>query len=551
MRRFYSYLLLSSLLLLFLSCSSTQDKTTEDINEGTTAETQLGNIDFEVTGSEKAKPHFEKGLLLLHSFEYDDAREAFQEAQKVDSTFAMAYWGEAMTHNHSLWQQQDRESALAALNRLAPDAESRMAFVNTDLEKDFLNAIEILFGEGTKYERDQAYKNQMEKLTKKYPEHHEVSAFYAISLLGAARNGRDEELYGKSAKIAQGIIAENPQHPGALHYLIHSYDDPGHAYLAKNAADNYSKVAPDAAHALHMPSHIYVALGRWDDVVNSNIASWNASIKRMKAKGLEKDARSYHALNWLQYGFLQRGEVERATPLLEEMIKYAEMDSSSRARSYLLMMKGGHLIETEDWNGAFANIEINVADLNITGQAEYDFLEGMKAYHKKDNTQLTAIIKKMSEARQLASSIVGDQGFAMCSAGGYAGRPPNQLDIDMAHIMEMELQAYLADLKGKVDAAKEWFEKGIELEEQLSYSFGPPDVLKPVHEAYGEYLLKNRETEEALAVFQKALEVQPRRLRSLRGKQKAAKMLGNERLLLEANEELEVSLSEKERATIL
>ncbi|MEL6945722.1 MAG: hypothetical protein AAFO82_23955, partial [Bacteroidota bacterium] len=321
-------------------------------------ESQLGAVNFEVTGSEEAKPYFEKGLLLLHSFEYADAREAFQAAKKVDSTFAMAYWGEAMTHNHSLWQQQDREEALEVLNNLAPSSEERMALLETDLEKDFFKGIEILFGEGTKYERDQAYKDYMEQLTEKYPDHHEVSAFYAISLLGAARNGRDEELYDKSAKIAQGIIAENPQHPGALHYLIHSYDDPGHAYLAKNAADNYSKVAPDAAHALHMPSHIYVALGRWDDVVTSNIASWNASVKRMKAKGLDKDAKSYHALNWLQYGLLQRGEVESATPLLESMVEYAKMDSSSRARSYLLLMKGGHLVETEDWGGEFADIVI-------------------------------------------------------------------------------------------------------------------------------------------------------------------------------------------------
>ncbi|MEN0045478.1 MAG: hypothetical protein AAF806_00320 [Bacteroidota bacterium] len=548
MRRFFLLTTLTLITSLLISCTSNE---TSEQTKTTSNETQLGDINFEVTGNKAAKPHFEKGLLLLHSFEYEDAREAFKEAQKVDSTFAMAYWGEAMTHNHSLWQQQDREAALNALNRLAPSAKSRMAFVETDLEKDFLTAIEILFGEGTKYERDQAYKNYMEKLTKKYPEHHEVSAFYAISLLGAARNGRDEELYGKSAKIAQGIIAENPQHPGALHYLIHSYDDPGHAYLAKNAADNYSKVAPDAAHALHMPSHIYVALGRWDDVVTSNIASWNASVKRMKAKGLEKDAKSYHALNWLQYGFLQRGEIERATPLLESMMDFTKMDSSSRARSYLLMMKGGHLVETEDWDGAFADIEIDVEDLNILARAEYDFLEGMKAYHQKDKVQLKVIIKEMSDARQLASSIVGDQGFSMCSAGGYAGRPPNKMDIDMANIMEMELQAYLADLNGKTESAKQWLREGIALEEILNYSFGPPDVLKPVHEAYGEYLLKNGEAEEALAVFQKALEVQPRRLRSLRGKQKAAELVGNETLLLEAKEELAVSLSEKERATIL
>ncbi|MEM9888952.1 MAG: AAA family ATPase, partial [Bacteroidota bacterium] len=455
------------LLFVFLlfACAEKQDQAAASQKE--TADAQLGEISLEVTGAAAAKPHFEKGLLLLHSFEYEDAREAFQAAQAVDSTFAMAYWGEAMTHNHSLWQQQDKEKALVVLNQLASDAESRAALVETELERDFLTAIEILYGEGTKYERDVAYKNYMERLSKKYPNQHEVAAFYAISLLGAARNGRDKILYDKSAKIAKGIIEENPNHPGALHYLIHSYDDPLHAFMATNAADNYSKVAPDAAHALHMPSHIYIALGRWNDVVNSNIASWNASVKRMENKGLKDNARSLHALNWLQYGFLQRGEVERATPLLRKVVEYAKTDSSTRTRSYLLAMKGGHLAETEDWKGEFANLEIDVSDLNILSKAGYAFLEGMKAYHQKEETALVEIIEEMKQARNLAVSVVGDQGFAMCSAGGYAGRPPNQLDVDMAHIIELELKAYLADLNGKTEQANQYFEEGMAIEEGL------------------------------------------------------------------------------------
>jgi len=345
------------LFILFISIFSCSDS--EKSTEKTT-ETQLGDIDFKVTGLAEAQPYFEKGLLLLHSFEYEDARAEFLKAQEIDSTFAMAYWGESMTYNHSLWQRQEQEKAIAALQKLAPDSETRAALLKTDIEADFFKAVEILFGEGTKYDRDVAYKNFMESLTQKYPESHEVSAFYAISLLGSSRNGRNEELYNKSARIAQSIIKENPQHPGALHYLIHSFDDPEHAHLAKAAADSYSKVAPDAAHALHMPSHIYVALGKWDEVVTSNIASWNASIKRLQRKEITDKGGSYHAYNWLQYGFLQKGETEAATDLLNGMVTYYGDEPDKKEKSYLLAMKGAHMVETNTWEGDLAEIEVDV-----------------------------------------------------------------------------------------------------------------------------------------------------------------------------------------------
>jgi len=264
------YLIFLSIISLIFACSpATQQGETTDTSENTAnnSESQLGDIQLKVTGTEAAQPHFEKGLLLLHSFEYEDAREAFLAAQEEDPKFAMAYWGEAMTFHHSLWLRQEKDKAVAALEKLAPSKEERIQLTGTELEKDFMTGAEILFGEGTKVERDVAYKNHMEKLTTKYPKNHEVSALYAISLLGATGEGRDNEIYGKSAKIAQGIIKENPNHPGALHYLIHAFDDPEHAPLAKLAADSYSKVAPDAAHALHMPSHIYVSMGLWDEVV--------------------------------------------------------------------------------------------------------------------------------------------------------------------------------------------------------------------------------------------------------------------------------------------
>ncbi len=541
-------LILLAALLFLISCRKTKNDNPQLTNS---ASSELGVINFKVSGSDEAQLHITKGLLLLHSFEYADARTEFLQAQELDSTCAMAYWGEAMTFNHSLWQNQDKDMAVAALEKLAPDAQARDVLVRTELEKELFQGAEILFGKGNKYERDIAYKDFMKNLVNKYPDHHEVSAFYAISLLGASRNGRDEELYAKCARIAQGIMDENANHPGALHYLIHSYDDPLHAHLAEKAADSYAKVAPDATHALHMPSHIYMALGKWNDVVTCNIASWNASVKRMQRKELGGDAKSYHAFSWLHYALLQRGETGLARGLLTQMMEYTAEIPSKGARGYLLAMKGGHMVGTNTWDDEFANTEVDTEDLNITKRAGNNFLEGMTAYHKKDVNKLTEIIEGMRKEREKAQYLVGEKGFAMCKTGGFESRLPDQLDINIAHVMELQLRAYESSMNGTNALALEWFEKAIQMDETLSYSFGPPAILKPAHEAYAEWLLENGQQEKALAIFDKALERQPRRLLSLSGRKRAAELLKKKAIIAKTNTELETSLAEKERAAIL
>ncbi|MDN3724870.1 hypothetical protein QRD02_10785 [Aequorivita sp. SDUM287046] len=305
----------------------------------------LGVVNLTVTGKKSALPHFEKGLLLLHSFEYEDAREAFKNAQKEDTSMAMAYWGEAMTYNHSLWQEQDFEAATAALFQLNEIDLQK----STQLEQDLIASVQLLYRQKTaKNDRDVAYSEFMEKLYNKYPDNHEVAAFYALSLLGAVPEGRDDFMYGKGAKIAQGILMENANHPGALHYLIHSYDDPNHATLALDAANTYSKVAPDAGHALHMPSHIYVAMGMWDEVISSNIASYEASINRMEQKNLDGNARGYHAFHWLQYGYLQKENYEEAKNMVLKMQGFVSENPSKPARAHLVFLKGTYLNETDD-----------------------------------------------------------------------------------------------------------------------------------------------------------------------------------------------------------
>ena len=181
--------------------------------------------------------------MYLHSFEYEDAAEAFQKAQKIDPGFVMAYWGEAMTYNHPLWREQNFEKGNAILNQLAPTPGERIAKAKTELEKDFIKGVNILYGTGNKTERDSSYAAFMEKLYQKYPGNNEVASFYSLSLIGKAVAGRQTKVFEQAANIAKEVIERNPLHPGALHYIIHAYDDPEHATLALSTADKYAKVA--------------------------------------------------------------------------------------------------------------------------------------------------------------------------------------------------------------------------------------------------------------------------------------------------------------------
>ncbi|MCF8245856.1 MAG: hypothetical protein K9J37_06750 [Saprospiraceae bacterium] len=480
----------------------------------------LGDLRFSYTGATEAMPLFTKGLKLLHNFEFEDAATAFQEAQKIDSTFAMAYWGEAMTYNHPLWAQVDKEKALEALNRLSPTAGERQAKAKTQLEKDFLQSLEILYGEGTKNERDSAYSQHLGKMYAAHPGNEEVAAFYALSILGAVPVGRDVAAYERSAAIVKGIIEENPNHPGALHYLIHSYDDPHHADLALEAAHSYSTVAADAAHALHMPSHIFLAEGMWDEVIERNIASWKASQQRMRDKKLTVDAQSYHAFAWLMYGYLQKENFKEASRMVAEMKKYMDESPAKPGRSYFVSMKGAYLTHTADWNSDIANYDIKTDDLGIVSKSQYAFTEGMKAFLKKDAAGLKTILANMEEERKKAANLVTTKGLAMCSGPSIASAP-DQLDIDRANVMAMQLRSLESQLQGKNTEAEKWLRTATQLEGSLDYDSGPPSILKSSFEMYGEWLLQNNKPKEALDQFNVALERGPKRLLASKGKLEA------------------------------
>jgi tetratricopeptide (TPR) repeat protein len=470
------------------------------------AQDYLGVVQLEVTGKEEALPYFEKGLLLLHSFEYADSREAFTKASEADPDMAMAYWGQAMTHNHSLWHEQDYEAGMKAIRKLEKIDLTKV----TELERDFVSAVRVLYAsDSVKSVRDKNYASEMQRLSVKYPDNHEISAFYSLALLGSVDDGRDEQVYGQGAVIAKGILEENPNHPGALHYLIHSYDDPEHAKFALNAADSYAVVAPDASHALHMPSHIYVALGMWNEVVSSNENSYQASLNRMERKGLGNDARGYHAYHWLEYGYLQQGRKEDARKLVFDMAKYAGETPSIRARTHLVFLKGTYLVETEEWTGEIADIPVEIDDLSVSTRSKYRFIEGMKAFSTGDQEALRMQIEDLKKDHQKESYLVTYDSATFCSGASRGETTPSMLL--ETEITMHQLIALSAWLQEDPEKTEQHLKKSIEFQERLSYSYGPPEIQKPTHELYADWLVSVGRDQEARVQYEKALERAPKR----------------------------------------
>ncbi len=499
--------------ILFAACNSGSEQQSDT----------LGEIELKVTGKEAAQANFKKGLLLLHSFEFDDAEDEFNKAIKIDKDFVMAYWGVAMSHNHPLWDFQAYDKAKAILNNLAPTPAARIEKAKTELEKDLINSVNILYGKGTKVERDSSYAVYFGELYKKYKGNNEVTAFYSLALLGSVPVGRNVKIYEKAAELAKEVLKTNPKHPGALHYLIHAYDDPQHAALAVKTADSYSVVAPSAGHALHMPTHIYLALGMWDKVISSNIDSWKAGEERKVRKQLTNDELNYHAYHWLMYGYLQNKEPEKAKQILDSMMKFTNEVASKRAREYLVYQKATYLVETNDYKNAVCDLTIKQEDMNIVSRAMDYYVNGIKCYKMKDEKKLSQIVSNLTGAILIDEERVGNSTGAVC---GVVKSPiPNSLDLQQAQVMLLELNAKLSCLNNDNTSADKFFKKAVDLESGISYAYGPPTIVKPSSEIYGEWLLEVNRPSEALEQFEYSLKTTPGRLLSIQGKEKAIAMV--------------------------
>ncbi len=504
-------------LLVLVSCQTPPDAATE---------ANLGSLHHQFSISDLASESFEHGLLLLHSFEYDDAREAFQEALEADDTEVMAYWGEAMSHYKALWGLQDIDAGRKVMSQLGATRDLRLDKAENELERDFWMGVELLYGDGELADRNIAYSEHMGKLHDKYPKNQEVAAFYALGLMWSVPVGRDADVFNKSAQVVAGILEENPNHPGALHYMIHAYDDPDYAQLAINAANLYSKVAPDATHALHMPSHIYLALGMWKEVAASNEASYEASINRIERKGLGDAARGYHSYSWLHYAYLQQERRVDANKLLKDMADYTKRSPTQQARAYWIAMINARLTSLGTWNEDITPMVVSRQDLGLTSKAGFRFFQGHMAYLSDDSAAISLQMDSLDNEIAAAELLVTSDGITLCSAGTtrYA---PNRTDIQRATVMMHQLAAFKALVEKDSGSAEESMLAATSLEATTGYSFGPPEITYPSYEQYGYWLLTQDRPKDALEQFENGLERTPKRTKALRGKLMALEALGN------------------------
>ena len=445
-----------------------------------------------------------------------------------------------MCHYKALWRLQNTDNGKAVLARLGDSKEARMAAIEDELEKDMWEIVEIMYGAGDFETRNMLIKSHLSALHRKYPDHQEIAAFYALSLVWATEHyGDGSDDLRLAASIADKIIEVNPLHPGALHYKIHALDGPVSAKDALDAADAYAEVAADAAHALHMPSHIYLALGQWDGVVSSNDRSYKASVKRMEDLELSDGARGYHSLAWWHYGLLQQGRYDEAEVLLNEMLTYVPNDPTKGARTYLLGMQSSHVAErgkVDEQTPIDLDVEVN--DLNIISKAARSFLRAQFAFTNKDSAVLDEEADWLSSKIYMDSLNIQDSGIAMCAAGNsrYAASPNS---IKMAQVVLYQIEGFKALLDNDTDLFEAKMQKATALEDDTDFPTGPPKITKPSYEQYGEWLLTVDRFEDAQVQFENALVRMPRRAKSLEGKVAALQGLEQADKALKVQDELE------------
>ncbi len=492
-----------AILILLGSAAACHDRHGAAAPDSSSAGDSIGSIDFRTSASGEAQEHFLRGVAILHSFGYKQAREEFQKAQELDPDFAMAYWGETFCYNHPLLAERDLESPREVLARLGATPEERASKAPTQREKDFLAAVEVLFGEGEAGDRRIAYMGAMEGMYEAYPEDREVAAFYALSLLAAVGPMKDDtyRLSVRAGAIARDLFEENPNHPGAAHYTIHAFDDPVHAPLALEAAWRYSEIAPAVSHARHMPTHIFIQHGMWQQVSEQNVSAHQAAVDLWEPGDSVSDM--VHALDWGHYGDLQRGDLEHARQWMETLDQVViDSDGAARAVSTVPLLRARYIVETEQWETAPVTDESTRPELLATG--------------------LSAVVAGDLALAREAAARLDELGSETSSDRSTFQRGPAP-----ARVAQREVAALIALAETEVETAMSLLDEGLELAEEMGPPRGSATPVKPIHELYGEVLLSLRRADEAIELFEASLLRTPNRPRSLLGLARAHSAAGN------------------------
>lgn len=469
---------------------------------------KLGKVNFPVSCNPSVQPQFSSAVAMLHSFWYEKASETFGAVAENDPSCGMAYWGIAMTYYHQLWSApgpMDLKAGGSALEK------ATAAGAKTQRERDYIATLATFYKDSDKLDhrtRALAYEKAMDQLRARYPDDHEAAILAALALIGTALPTDKTYVNQKKAgAILEPLFAEQPDHPGIAHYLIHTYDYPPLADRALDAARLYSMIAPDSSHALHMPSHIFTRLGLWQESIVANLAS-AASAQRNNEPGNE-----LHAKDYLIYAYLQGAQDREAKEALET--GPAPGADSPQYMAWLYAMgtsPARYAVERHRWAEAAAIAvppNIFAGGRWAWGQANLHFARALGASH---TGQIETARKEVRHLTSLRGTLTENHETYWA---------------DQVEIQSQIATAWISFADGKREQALQQMRSAADHEDRTDKHNVTPGVIRPARELLGEMLLDLKQPAQALVEFEATLRTAPNRFNALAGAARAAKLSGD------------------------
>jgi tetratricopeptide (TPR) repeat protein len=475
---------------------------------------KLGRVHFSTSCRPEVQETFGRGLALLHSFAYEEAAKTFAEAAAKDPGCAMAQWGMAMSRFQTIWgppTEGDFAAGRAAAQKAATGAPSAR-------ERDYIAAIGVFYqGDGVPHPaRVAAYEQAMAGVAKRNPEDHEAAIFHALAILGVAYNSPPDKTYARqkqAAEILNRLLPLDPEHPGIAHYMIHSFDYPALAELALPAARAYAKIAPSAPHALHMPSHIFTRLGMWQESIDSNLASaevGQAWVEKTHPGATSRDA--MHAMDYLEYAYIQTGRDAKAREVVEKVVKAASFDVPNFSVGYALAaVPARYALERRDWKEA-ASLGVRPAGYPWE---KYPYAEAIvhfaRAVGGARSGEIETARRAVARLAEIQAGLQGQKGFDWAA---------------QVEILRRAAAGWLARAEKKDDEALALLRSAADLEDTTDKHPVTPGSILPAREQLADLLAELGQPAAALAEYEASLRSAPARFNSYDGAARAAERAG-------------------------
>ena len=476
---------------------------------------KLGRVHFPVSCTAAAQKQFDRGLAALHSFWYEEALKVFTAVTETDFSCAMGFWGIAMSIYYPLWVPPSPSTLQKGMNALE---KARVIGAKTEREGAYVSAIEVFYKDSNKLDhrtRTVAYEKAMERLYLQYPKDREAAIFYALALNATAPP--TDKTYAKQLKageILEKVFAEQPDHPGVAHYIIHSYDNPTLARRGLPAAQRYAKIAPAVPHAQHMPSHIFTRIGLWQESIQSNLGAVAAS--REYAAKAHPGAAYYehlHALDYLAYAYLQGAQDREAKRVLDELRAIQKVQPEAFQAAYAFAaIPARFALERRRWSEATA---LTVTPTTFPW-SRFPWSEAVTHFARAMGSARSG---NVANARKDIEKLELLQEALVKAKDGYWAE---QVDIQ-----RRVATAWFLWAENKHDEAMKLMQSAADVEDSTDKHPVTPAPIQPARELLGEMLLELGDPAQALKEFEASHRVEPNRFRGLYGAAKAAAHSGD------------------------